>query len=611
MNLPPAYRKLRLFSTTFVRRLSSHTTTSRRRSRLPRDGPSFQDFLATNSRNPIQSISVATGSSTLKASFHMKTYGCQMNVNDSDIVRSLLQDAGLQETEDETQADVLLTNTCAIREGAEAKVWQRLRELRGRRRKLPKRRKVVVGVLGCMAERLKEDLLKDGLADLVAGPDAYRDLPRLIHELWSEDMPVEQALNVQLSIDETYADITPVRRNTDDVSAFVSIQRGCANRCSFCIVPFTRGQERSRPLESIVDEIKRLVTEENIKEVTLLGQNVNSYHDKSDASLMARPASEYTLSNEGFRSRIRRTDGGYHFADLVAQVSDLSPELRVRFTSPHPKDYPPSLLDLMAERHNVCKQLHMPAQSGSTTMLERMKRGYSREAYLDLVLNDVIPRIGDVAISSDFISGFCGETEEEHQDTLSLMEIVRYDHAFMFAYSMREKTHAHRIMEDDIPAEIKQRRLTEIIDMFQRKVQEKNLEQEVGKFRCVLVEGESKRSKEGAKLWNGRTDQNKRIIFPVDEDVSCWTDANLKLYLQDDGNAESANEVSGGPKVSLEKGDYAIVQVTEAKGHTLRGRLLFRTTLQGFSEMGLTNKHNMMEYQAKLVEPTFSASQNF
>ncbi|KAL7576073.1 hypothetical protein ACA910_000855 [Epithemia clementina (nom. ined.)] len=591
-----------------VRLLSSQTIRSSE-SRLPPDGVRFQDFATDHQGGDDHAragLTSATNRSILSSevsptkAFHLKTYGCQMNVNDSDIVRSLLKGSGMRETLDETEADLLLTNTCAIREGAEAKVWQRLRELKAHRRKLPKanRRKVVIGVLGCMAERLKEDLFQDGMADLVVGPDAYRDLPRLIDDLWSDDIPLEQAVNVQLSLDETYADITPVRRNSDDISAFVSIQRGCANRCSFCIVPFTRGQERSRPLESIVDEIRRLVEEENIKEVTLLGQNVNSYHDKSEAALLARPNSAYTLSNDGFRSRIRRSEGGYHFADLVEQVSDLSPELRVRFTSPHPKDYPGVLLDLMSERHNVCNQLHMPAQSGSTTTLQRMKRGYSREAYLDLVLNEVIPRIGDVAISSDFIAGFCGETEDEHQDTLSLMEIIRYDQAFMFAYSMREKTHAHRTMQDDVPAEIKQRRLSEIIEVFHSKVHEKNSETEVGKFRCVLLEGESKRSTEGAKLWHGRTDQNKRIVFPVDDDVSCWTDDNVVQFLR--GN-NSCAELLSGPRVSLKTGDYAIVKVTEAKGHTLRGRLLWRTSLKGYSELGLMSEENL-EWRVRLDE---------
>ena len=557
--------------------------------KFPTDGLKFQDFLSSSKvaitkTTSTHSAADPTDTTQQQHLFHLKTYGCQMNVNDTDIVRSLLLDAGMQETSEEQEADILLTNTCAIREGAEAKVWHRLRELRGKYK-----RKKVVGVLGCMAERLKTDLFKDGIADLVVGPDAYRDLPRLVSDLLLDD-DVEQAVNVQLSLEETYADITPVRRNTNGVSAFVSIQRGCANRCSFCIVPFTRGQERSRPLDSIVQEIRKLHQGEAVKEVTLLGQNVNSYHDTSPGAVEARPESDYRASNDGFRNRLRRGGAGYYFADLVAAVSDISPELRVRFMSPHPKDYPPELLQLMADRPNVCNQLHMPAQSGSSTMLQRMKRGYSREAYLQL-LDDVHTAIPDVAVSSDFISGFCGETEEEHQDTLSLMQQVRYDQAFMFAYSMRGKTHAHRTMEDNVPELVKKRRLQEIIDTFQSNVQEKNAEKEVGRLRLVLTEGESKRSKPGARTWQGRTDQNKRIIFPVDEDeVTCWTDDAVQSAIQATRDGFAGNILDVGlSRVPLQLGDYAVVQVTAAKGHSLRGKLLWRTSITAFHKTGLAN----------------------
>jgi MiaB/RimO family radical SAM methylthiotransferase len=506
-----------------------------------------------------------------------------MNVNDSDIVRSLLFDAGMKETDDEQLANVLLTNTCAIREGAERKVHQRLLNLRTRFRK----QKKIVGVLGCMAERLKEDLLQEGIVDLVVGPDAYRDLPHLVTQLLDEE-PVEQeqAVLVQLSLDETYADVTPVRRNADDVAAFVSIQRGCNNRCSFCIVPFTRGQERSRPLDSIIREIENL-HESGVKEVTLLGQNVNSYHDRSATALEARPDSGYTLSNDGFRSRIHRDDAGFFFADLLQAVSDISPELRVRFTSPHPKDYPPELLSLMAERPNICNHLHMPAQSGSSSVLKRMKRGYTREAYLELIENvhSVIP---NVAISSDFIAGFCGETEEEHMDTLSLMKKVRYDQAFMFAYSMREKTHAHRAMDDNVEETVKQRRLREVIDTFYEGVQAKNEQNEVGQLRLVLVEGQSKR---GHETWNGRTDQNKRIFFQNDP---CWTDESVEPLLH---AIRQGNRISTAtfPRVSLQSGDYGVVLVTQAKGHTLRGRLLWRTSIVNHSGLSKTNEETLRD----------------
>ena len=600
---------------------------------------------------------------TLK--FHLKTYGCQMNVNDSDIVRGVLlnhsssaDDAAastsatdaisFEETTDEMDADVLLTNTCAIRENAEAKAWHRLRELRAHDAKFPldrvredgvkavleakgssrnrkqqqskgkskSKKKRIIGVLGCMAERLKEDMFRDGTADLIVGPDDFRDLPRLITTLSpaapsSSSSPsssaspseetVERAVNVQLSLDETYADITPVRANPGDVSAFVSVMRGCNNMCSYCVVPFTRGRERSRELDSIVSESRHLYETEGVKECILLGQNVNSYHDRSENAKASRPAPEglakerefgYRTSNEGFTNLFKLRGGaGYYFADLVETVSDISPELRVRFTSPHPKDYPPELLALMAERPNVCSQLHMPAQSGSSTVLERMRRGYTREAYLELI-DDVRSTIPDVAISSDFISGFCGETEEEHRDTLSLMEHVAYDQAYMFAYSMRGRTHAHRTMEDDVPEDVKMRRLNEVINVFRTKVQERNDDMEVGRIRLVLVEGESKKSRPEQRAFSGRTDQNKRIVFPIagveDEDGlvgQCWSEEEIVPMLQQTNGW--SDEISPSIKVPLRPGDYAAVLVTEARGHILKGQALWRSSLQGFNSLPL------------------------
>ena len=283
---------------------------------------------------------------------------------------------------------------------------------------------------------------------------------------------------------------------------------------------------------------------------------------------------------------------GYYFVDLVEAISDISPELRVRFTSPHPKDYPPELLSLMAERHNVCNHLHMPAQSGSTTVLERMRRGYSREAYLNLI-DDVKTLIPDVAISSDFITGFCGETEEEHQDTLSLMDYVAYDQAFMFSYSMRGKTHANRTMEDDVPEDVKSRRLQEVISMFRTRVQERNDEMEVGKLRLVLVEGEAKKKKEGKVRWGGRTDQNKRITFDYKK---CWTEEYIQPVLSTLNQSYPSNpmmrsdllyQLATSSKVEVQRGDYAVVQVDEARGHVLTGKLLWRASQSMFSEMGL------------------------
>lgn len=570
--------------------------------RLPDDGLSLGDFVSASSRKSLKEASESmmipsfASSTQTQHSFHIKTYGCQMNVNDTDIVRAVLLEKGFVEARCEEEATIWLTNTCAIRDKAEQKVVQRLYGLRKRKQQQQQDGKRIVGVLGCMAERLQEELLQEQMADLVVGPDAYRDLPRLLDELLLPEHPISSAMNVQLSLEETYQDIVPIRDASSPTpfSAFVSIQRGCSNRCSFCIVPFTRGQERSRPLESIVAEVTQLLEEDNLKEVTLLGQNVNSYHDRSDAALAARPlAITPGLSNSGFRNRIRRpTQGGYTFVDLVERISDLSPELRVRFTSPHPKDYPEELLHLMAERPNVCNQLHLPAQSGSTTMLKRMKRGYSREAYLELVetVHSIIP---DVALSSDFIAGFCGETDEEHRDTVTLLEQVEYEQAFLFAYSLREKTHAHRTLQDNVPPELKQQRLQELIDTFRSRVHSKNERVEVGKFRLVLVEGPAKRQMSSAdspseETWHGRTDQNKRILFPVYSNPS---DSAGSALVIEEGYASHALTTKTPPPPStttLVPGEYAVVEVTEAKGHTLRGRLLWKTTLANFSKMDAT-----------------------
>lgn len=555
-----------------------HQTKKSSNNKLPDDGLSLGDFVQKGNN---LSADVTSERSHSGLSFHIKTYGCQMNVNDSDIVRAVLLEQGYTETELEADADVWLTNTCAIRDKAEQKVWQRLHTLKKRKSSTQ-----VVGLLGCMAERLQDELLKENMADLVVGPDAYRDLPRLLRDLTDSEDPLEQAINVQLSLEETYQDIVPVRDGKSKTSAFVSIQRGCSNRCSFCIVPFTRGRERSRPFESIVNEVRELVEVNNMKEVVLLGQNVNSYHDRSEAALDARPFNTTpSLSNSGFRNRTRRpSQGGYTFVDLVEAISDISPELRLRFTSPHPKDYPNELLHLMAERPNICNQLHMPAQAGSTSMLKRMKRGYTREAYFDLI-DSVQTIIPDVALSSDFIAGFCGETEEEHKDTVSLLEHVQYEQAFLFAYSMRDKTHAHRTMEDNVPKDVKSRRLTELIDTYRTNVQAKNERVEQGKLRLVLLEGEAKRQTyPGMTTWSGRTDQNKRIMFPINESVGAIDESHARLILQQslDGSTTGLPPMD---RSSVTAGDYAVVEVTEVKGHTLRGKLLWKSTLAGFADM--------------------------
>eukprot|EP00934_Nitzschia_sp_Nitz4_P001342 Nitzschia sp. Nitz4//scaffold172_size47551//6843//8867//NITZ4_007139-RA/size47551-processed-gene-0.15-mRNA-1//1//CDS//3329538744//1342//frame0 len=604
------------------------------RREIPKDGLTLDDFVQGNnihnggSRRSSSEASYPSPSAPKLPNngrtFHIQTYGCQMNVSDSDIVRAVLLNHGYTESQDQDAADVLLTNTCAIREKAEQKVWQRLRTLRKRKKSKNGNSDRVVGLLGCMAERLQEELLRDQMADVVVGPDAYRDLPNLLDAVMGSvndadgTDPIERAstaMNVQLSTEETYQDIVPVRDSLSPVpfSAFCSIQRGCSNRCSFCIVPFTRGQERSRPLETIVAEVEQLVAEQQLKEVVLLGQNVNSYHDRSEAAMAAQPlANTPGLSNAGFRNRIRRpTQGGYTFVDLVERIANISPELRVRFTSPHPKDYPTELLHCMAERPNVCEQLHLPAQSGATTMLKRMKRGYSREAYLELIDN-VRTILPDVALSSDFIAGFCGETDAEHEDTVSLLQQVEYEQAYLFAYSMREKTLAHRTMVDDVDPKVKQVRLQELIDTFRSHVQHKNVRVELGKLRLVLVEGPAKRQLQttdeqdedatvAESTWHGRTDQNKRIMFQVQQDIVSDENAPPTVRVADKEAALSvasqvstwtpdqiiASAASSTPdKTScLIPGDYAVVEVTEIKGHTLRGRVLWKTSLGDFAEM--------------------------
>ena len=483
-----------------------------------------------------------------------------MNSNDSEVVLSVLRDAGYSQAVCAEEAAVILLNTCAIREKAEERVWQRLRALQHLRRRGAAHAKPVIGVLGCMAERLKEKLLEtDGLAELVAGPDAYRDLPRLIEVVRAGG---GGAMNVQLSADETYADILPVRSNGK--AAYLSIMRGCNNMCAFCIVPFTRGRERSRPEASILAEV-RLLSEQGVKEVTLLGQNVNSYADFSQAAQEAeRPAAAaapFAVYASGFRSvYVPRREGALRFSELLERVASVDPEMRIRFTSPHPKDFPDDLLSVIGERPNLCKQLHLPAQSGSSSVLERMRRGYDREAYLALALRarELLP---GVSLSSDFISGFCGETEEEHADTLSLLREVRYEQAFMFAYSRREKTAAARHLADDVPPAIKQRRLAEVIDTFRAGAAERAAA-DVGRLHCVLVEGPSRRS--DVQLV-GRTDTNKRVILDDVTVPASWQPGSKAAAL-----------------VRLKPGDYVAVRITASTMASLAGMPLGRTTLREF-----------------------------
>ncbi|KAK9761923.1 hypothetical protein K7432_012805 [Basidiobolus ranarum] len=478
--------------------------------------PNLQDFIRASSNNMLKPLENGQQPEAVPylpqinygagAKYFIEVYGCQMNVSDTEILMGILNTAGYSRTHEIEDADVIFLVTCSIRDNAEKKIWQRLNYFKHLKTKKRPTRPPLVGVLGCMAERLKGKLLEqDKVVDIVCGPDAYRSIPHLIS---MAEASIQQVANVILSADETYADIMPVRLNDNSISVHLSIMRGCNNMCSYCIVPFTRGTERSRPIDSIVDEVKKL-SEQGIKEVILLGQNVNSYRDTSESKIYTTTSVGQDLSR-GFKTIYKRKEGGRRFADLIDRVSEIDPEMRIRFTSPHPKDFPDDLIWLIKERPNICSNIHVPAQSGNTQVLERMRRGYSREAYLDLVsrIREVIP---NVTLSSDFITGFCHETEEEHRDTVTLMEQVKFDMAYMFAYSMREKTHAHRKMIDDVPDDIKSRRLQEIIDTFHKNAKEKN-QKLVGKPQLVLVEGTTKRN---ADMLQGRDDGNHKVFIEI------------------------------------------------------------------------------------------------
>jgi len=423
---------------------------------------------------------------------YLESYGCQMNFSDSEIVASILKDNGYSTTKVIQEADVIFVNTCAIRDNAEQRVRGRLKEYKAVKKQNPD---LVVGVLGCMAERLKSKLLEEEkLVDLVVGPDAYRDLPSLLESVENG----QKAVNVLLSKEETYADITPVRLGGNGITAFISIMRGCDNMCAFCVVPFTRGRERSRDPETIVKEATELF-EQGYREVTLLGQNVDSY----------------LYAGGGLKKEIMTEEekkGAVNFAQLLEKVALVSPLLRVRFSTSHPKDMTDEVLHIMAKYDNICKYIHLPVQSGNSRMLERMNRGYSREWYQDRIsaIRRIIPNCG---ISTDIIAGFCSETDEEHKDTLTLMEWVGYDFAYMFKYSERPKTLAERKFTDDVPEEVKSARLAEIVQLQQGLSFESN-KKDVGKIFEVLVENTSKRSKDQL---SGRTSQNKVVVFPKKE----------------------------------------------------------------------------------------------
>ena len=449
---------------------------------------------------------------------YIESYGCQMNFSDSEIVASILTGEGFSTTKDITIADLVFVNTCSIREKAELTVRKRLEFYNSIKR--DKNPKMLVGVLGCMAERLKETLLEEEkLVDIVVGPDSYRDLPNLIKEV--EDG--KKAVNVILSLEETYADINPVRLGGNGVTAFVSITRGCDNMCSFCVVPFTRGRERSRDPKSILKECTELFNN-GYREITLLGQNVDSYlWYGGGAKKDFKKASSQAQANS------------IKFADLLDQVAQINPLLRIRFSTSNPQDMGMDVIDTITKHDNICKYIHLPVQSGSSKVLKLMNRGYTKEEYIKLIDN-IKERIPNCAISMDMIVGFCSETEEDHQQTLALMDYVKYDFGYMFKYSERPNTPAAR-MEDDIPEETKQRRLAEIIEK-QQAHSFLHMKEKVGKTLEVLIEGVSKKSNQH---FYGRTTYNSAVIFE---------------------------------KGKHKLGDYVMVKIEDCTSATLKGKVI-------------------------------------
>lgn len=440
---------------------------------------------------------------------YIESYGCAMNFSDSEIVASIMHDMGFNTTTSYTDADVIFINTCSIRDNAEQRVRNRLREFKTIKKKNPG---LVVGVLGCMAERLKSKFLEeDQLVDVVIGPDAYRDLPNLIGQVDEG----KRAVNVILSREETYADVSPVRLNSNGITGFISIMRGCDNMCSFCVVPFTRGRERSRDPYSIIKEATELF-EQGYREITLLGQNVDSYkwtgamanplsfgEGRSEAN---NPPSNPLSFEEG------RGEAAVNFASLLERVACISPQLRIRFSTSHPKDITDEVLYTMARYENICKCIHLPIQSGNSRILELMNRTYDRQWYIERIgaIRHILP---DCAITTDIIAGFCSETEEEHQDTLNMMDFVNYDFAYMFFYSERPGTLAAKRYPDDIPEEVKRRRLNEVIARQQQHSHQR-LQGQIGKVQRVLIERFSKKSDQD---YAGRNDQNATVIFPADK----------------------------------------------------------------------------------------------
>jgi tRNA-2-methylthio-N6-dimethylallyladenosine synthase len=481
--------------------------------------PLIDDLKILDGQEACETVQVSKDQDTGKQrKLYIESYGCQMNFSDSEIVASILQQEGFDTTSDIHQADVVFLNTCSIREKAEQTVRNRLTQINSLKKQKPE---MLVGVLGCMAERLKSKLLEEEkIVDLVAGPDAYRDLPQLIGQVDEG----EKAVNTFLSREETYADIAPVRLNSNGVTAFISIMRGCDNMCSFCVVPFTRGRERSRDPHSIVAEATDLFNQ-GYREVTLLGQNVDSYKWSNEENNKA------FIEKKGIHEVV-------NFANLLEMVASVHPDLRVRFSTSHPKDITDEVLYTMARYENICKYIHLPVQSGNTRILELMNRGYSREWYLSKIdrIREILGE--DCGISSDMITGFCSETEEEHRETLSLMDKVKYDFAYMFFYSERPGTLAEKKLQDDVPDEIKKSRLQEIIQKQNEHSLLRN-KRDIGKVHQVLIEGTSKKS---AEYLQGRNTANKVVVFP---------------------------------KENFQKGQYVNVRVENCTGATLLGKVVF------------------------------------
>ena len=456
---------------------------------------------------------IATDKKSVGRKLYVESYGCAMNFADSEVVASILTTEGYTTTADVEEAEIILINTCSIRENAESRVRKRLTNFKNRKKRQPN---LVVGILGCMAERLKTSLLEEEkLVDLVVGPDAYRDLPGLIEEVDGG----QKAVNVLLSREETYADITPVRLDKKGISSFVSITRGCDNMCSFCVVPFTRGRERSRDPQTIYNECKELLAK-GYKEVTLLGQNVDSYR--------------WNMTSKGeVKDDTKPTT---NFAQLMEMVAGISPELRIRFSTSHPKDMTDEVLEVIAKHDNICNYVHLPVQSGNSDVLKRMNRGYTREWYIDRV-NAIRRIIPDCAITTDIITGFCDETDAEHEDTMSLMREMKWDFAYMYKYSERPKTLAERKFEDNVPDKIKGVRLTEVIDLQQKNSLEIN-QRRIGNIHKVLIEGTSKKSED---FLSGRDDHNTKVVFP---------------------------------KGNFSKGDYVMVKIKDCTTATLLGEVV-------------------------------------